>query len=342
MGTFTLLDSGAPFDGRTPETFPLGGAESAVVSLAGALARRGHQVTVQNNCAAPMDYQGVRWRPLSSRTRAEGFVIANRNPALLRRAKNTRKTALWMHNDARYLRKLRHAAPLMLTRPHVVFLSHYHMRTWPFPFRFAPLHIIPLGVDPLFRQAPHSRPPPPRAVYASNPERGLTSLLDVWVNRIQPAVPDAELHLYTRADFYGLRSKAATRNEPVMRHAAALREANVILHDMVPRSALASTYGTMRAMLYWGDHEHAETFCLSVAEAQAAALPCVARPVGALTERVAHGRSGYLEGDETAFATAAITLLSDGEAWATCREQAKRNAPASWDEAAVRFEALHG
>jgi len=342
MGAFTLLDSGAPFDGRTPETFPLGGAESAVVSLAETLAARGHDVTVMNNCAREMTYKGVKWRALSSRGPAEGFVIANRNPALLRRARHRRRTALWLHNDAGYLRKLRHFLPLLRTRPNVVFLSHYHLETWPFPIRFAPMHVVPLGVDTLFRKGACPRPPPPRAVYASNPERGLAPLLDIWAQRIHPAVPEAELHLFTRADFYGVRSKAATRNEPVIAQAEAMRAKNVILHDMIPRAALASSYDSMRAMLYWGDHEHAETFCLSVAEAQAAALPCVARPVGALAERVAHGRSGYLAGDEGAFANAAIKLLSDGDAWRTYSEQAKRHAPATWDEAAARYEALHG
>lgn len=342
MGAFTLLDRGAPFDGRTPETLPLGGAESAVVSLAETLAMRGHDVTVLNNCAAPLDHRGVRWRPLTRRARAEGFVITNRDPRLVWRAKDKRRAALWLHNDAGYLRKMRYALPLALARPQIVFLSHYHLQTWPFPLRFAPLHVIPLGVDNLFRRSGCPKPPPPRAVFASNPERGLTSLLDIWARHIHPTLPEAELHLYTRADFYGLQSKSSARNEPVMAQAASLKDMNVILHDMVPRAALASSYDSMRAMLYWGDHEHAETFCLSVAEAQAAAVPCVARPVGALSERVAHGKSGYLARDEKAFAEAAISLLRDGDAWSTCRNQATQRAPATWDEAAARFEALHG
>ena len=58
-----LADDGVTFDGRTPEQRPLGGAESAVVGLVEALARRGHRVTVANKCAAPLDHRQSLWYP---------------------------------------------------------------------------------------------------------------------------------------------------------------------------------------------------------------------------------------------------------------------------------------
>ncbi|MGE0829502.1 MAG: glycosyltransferase family 4 protein [Hyphomonadaceae bacterium] len=343
MASFTFVDNGLPFDGLTPALFPLGGAESAVVSLAEALAGRGHSVTVLNKCAAPLEHKGVLWRPLDGvQTVRKGLVIVNRDPRLLKHVENKRPAVLWLHNDARYLRKWRHALPLLRFRLEPIFLSKYHASTWPFQRWWPAKHIIPLGVDPSFRRRPLDAPPPPRAVFASNPERGLAPLLDLWVNRIHPAAPQAELHLFTRAAFYGVTNKAARLAEPIIAAAASLQESNVVLHEMRPRSSLAGFYQSMRAMLYWGDAAHAETFCLSIAEAQASAVPCVARPTGAIAERINHGHTGFLEQDGDKFSDAAISLLTDDSVWRRCRAHASRAPRSNWSEIAAQFEMLHG
>ena len=64
MARFTFIDNGLPFDGRAPDLFPIGGAEGAVVSLAEALAARGHHVTVLNRCVKPL-LSGDRSAPQS-------------------------------------------------------------------------------------------------------------------------------------------------------------------------------------------------------------------------------------------------------------------------------------
>src|SRR5437899_11649058 len=85
MATIVMADDGIPFDGRTPETRPLGGAESAFVSLANALAGRGHSVTAYTSCLEPLDHKRVAWRPISGGLPDEaGLYIANRGYKLLR------------------------------------------------------------------------------------------------------------------------------------------------------------------------------------------------------------------------------------------------------------------
>lgn len=342
MGRFAILDCGVPFDGRAIYTRPLGGAEGAVISLASALNARGHEVIVCNSSEREIEHNGVSYRPIEQAAdiRCDRYIV-NRSPQLLNHVPRDAASTLWLHNDARYLRKLRYSLPLMRGTSYVV-LSDYHADTLAgFSRASQRSHIIPLGVDDWFRAAEEAPLPPPRAVFASNPERGLSELLDVWVERIHPAVPEAELHLFTRADFYGLANKASRFAEPLMAYAASLRDYNVILREMAPRPELAAIYRDMRVMLYWGDAQHAETFCLSVAEAQAAGLPCVARPIGALTERVQHKRTGFLEMQRSNFAEAAIALLSDGDLWQSHHAQALSRGAPGWDAAAARFEELH-
>ena len=68
MASVVMADDGIAFDGAMAESAPLGGAETAFVALAEALAGRGHRVEVRNRCAAALTHNGVRWAPLSADT----------------------------------------------------------------------------------------------------------------------------------------------------------------------------------------------------------------------------------------------------------------------------------
>src|SRR5437660_169381 len=63
--------------------------------------------------------------------------------------------------------------------------------------------VIPYGVPEHFRREAPRAPPPPIAVFTSNPLRGLDWLLDLWAARIAPAIPQAQLHIYAGPAVYG-------------------------------------------------------------------------------------------------------------------------------------------
>lgn len=304
---------------------PLGGAETAFALLAQAFERRGHAVEV---CA-------------EGRTSAApaGMVLANRLPRLFRRLPRRGRRVLWLHNPGGYLRKPRHLLPLLAARPRVVTLGPSHSASLPRWLPFRPVE-IPLAVAPPFSAGAKRRAtPPPVAVFASNPLRGLDWLLDLWTARIRPVVPAAELHLYTGAATYGGDARLQSRAAPVLTRAASLAGAGVRLFDPLARPALAERLGAARAMLYRGDH--GETFCLALAEARAVGLPCVVTPLGAVAERVVDGETGTVARSDNAFAAAAIRLLSDDAAWSAMHAAALARGPGpDWDAVAARFEAL--
>jgi glycosyltransferase involved in cell wall biosynthesis len=320
MGTEDLYVPAAEIGSR-----PLGGAETAFALLAEAFERRGHAVEV---CAAGR-----------ASTAPAGMVLANRLPRVFRRLPLQGRRVLWMHNPGGYLRKPRHLLPLLAARPRVVTLGPSHSATLPHWLPFRPVE-IPLAVAPPFSAgAPRRAPPPPAAVFASNPLRGLDWLLDLWAARIRPAVPAAELHLYTGAATYGGDARLQARAAPVLARAASLADMGVRLFEPLPRPALAERLREARAMLYRGDP--GETFCLALAEAQAVGLPCVVTPLGAVAERVADGETGAVAPSDGAFAEAAIRLLSDDAAWSAMHAAALARGPGpDWDAVAARFEAL--
>jgi glycosyltransferase involved in cell wall biosynthesis len=159
-----------------------------------------------------------------------------------------------------------------------------------------------------------------RLVYTSQARRGLDVLLRLFP-QVRAAVPEAELHIFgceyakatTLPDFSGALQPGAYWRGALSKSALA--------HELLSAGIMAypSTF--------------LETFCLSVAEAQAAALPVVTSDRGALAERVSDGVDGFLIGGrpkkpeyEVAFVDAVIRLLREDDLWARMGAEAARKA----------------
>jgi glycosyltransferase involved in cell wall biosynthesis len=342
MARIVVADDGIAFDGRTAEEGPLGGAESAVVGLVEALAARGHDVRVVNRCEAPLDWKGVRWRPLGAEAIPAGsdLYIGNRGHRLIGLAPRAGARVFWIHNPARYLMKPRYLARLAWRRPAIVFSGAYHASTYPAWAPSGGRRVIPYGVPELFRHAGERAPPGPRAIFTSSPLRSLDWLLDLWVERIRPAVPGAELHVFSGTATYGAVGAAKSgAMTPVLDRAAALGGHGVQLRGAVPKRDLVGELQASRVYLYRGDEN--ETFCMSAAEAQASGVPGVVEAIGSLPERVVDGATGFVVRGREAFAAAAIRLLREDALWqAQHRACLERQRRFGWPEAAASFEEL--
>ena len=247
---------------------------------------------------------------------------------------------LWLHNPAFYLKKPRNLWRLAWYRPTLVVTGGYHAATIPRWLPCGGCEIIPYGVLDRFRTAPPREPPPPRAIYTSNPLRGLDWLLDLWVEHIRPAIPAAELHIYAGGAVYGLTGTLrARRMEEVLARADALVASGVRRFAPVGRKALATALSGARVMLYRGDP--GETFCLALAEAQAMGVPAVVQSLGSTPERVIDGVTGRAAANDDDFVAAAVALLRDDGLWQRWHLAAlERQRGLSWDAVGARFEAL--
>ncbi len=341
MARIVMADDGIVFDGRTLDDRPLGGAETSFVELANALARRGHQVLVYNKCAAEIIHRGVQWRPI-----AEGIpdsadlYIANRGDKLLRQCQKAGRTIFWIHNPANYLLKWRYQWKLAWRRPTIVFSGASHAGTYPAWAFAGGREIVPYGISDLFRQAIPRDPPPPRAIFTSNPLRSLDWLLDVWENRIHPTLPQAELHIFAGIATYGAAGEAkAKRMGPVLDQAAKLTDKGVVLRGPVAKGDLVAELSQARALLYRGDV--GETFCSAVAEAQAMGLPAVLEDIACMKERVIEGQTGWIVNGKQPFADRAIQILSDDQIWRdmnlACLDVQRGW---GWDQVAGEFERI--
>lgn len=342
MAKIVMADDGIEFDGRTPEHSPLGGAESSFIALCETLAARGHAVSVRNHCKAPVTHKGVDWAPLGDGLPATAdLFVANRGDRLILAMPTARRTVFWIHNPARYLLKWRYLWKLWRKNPAIIFIGDYHATTYPAWAPGGERVVIPYGLPEMFRTAePAVEMPGPRAIFTSNPMRGLDWLLEVWAEKIRPRVPGAELHVFSGPATYGAAGRdKAERMEAVLARARALAGQGVVLRSPVAKAALLDELRQARVMLYKGDIN--ETFCMALGEAQAVGVPAVVQPIGSVVERVVDGRTGFVAADANTFADGAVRLLSDEECWRRMHAAAiDLQRKWTWDEAAVAFERL--
>ena len=342
MARIVLADDGIEFDGRTPEERPLGGAESSLVSLMEELSARGHEVSVHNNCKAAVTHKGVSWAPLKDGVPdTADLFIANRGDKVLPLMPRAGRTVFWTHNPATYMVKWRYLSKLWKYADVVVFIGDYHAATYPAWCPVKNRVVIPYGLPEEFSTTePAAAVPGPRAVFTSNPLRGLDWLLDRWAQEIQPQVPAAELFLFTGAAVYGAAGDAkAEVMAKVLDKAKALEEKGVRLQGPVPKQRLIEEFRQARVMLYRGDIN--ETFCMSVAEAQCMGLPAVVTDLGSMAERVADGETGYVAQTDAAFSEAAVRLLTDDDLWSAQQAAAlAKRRSWLWADAAEAWERL--
>ena len=108
------------------------------------------------------------------------LYIGNRGHRVIGLVRRARRRLFWLHNPARYLRKPRNVWRLAWYRPTLVVTGAYHAKTIPPWLLHGGCETIPYGVLDRFRAAGPREPPPPRAIFTSNPLRGLDWLLDLW------------------------------------------------------------------------------------------------------------------------------------------------------------------
>ena len=341
MASIVIADKTGAYDGRSLETRPLGGTEATVILTARELARLGHDVAVHTNSDQDFVHEGVRWRPLSvTPVETCDVYVAVQQVELLGFVPRPKRRAIWVLWGANQLRHYKKIGAMWRYRPTPVLMSRQQARDyWPVLPRRDEAALIHLPQrDDVRGFAPLEGPPPPRAIFASNPQRNLKALVEIWAERILPRVPNASL------DVYGVH-QLGPYDDPWEAWGGTLlptgvsdaARASVTVHPTAPRETLLAAMRASRAMLYLG--HKCEAFCLSLAEAQALGTPAVIAPVAALPERVIDGVTGFHHADPEAFARDAARLLTDDALWKSQHDAAlKLQQGLTVEEYARRFE----
>ena len=312
-----MIDQDASFNGRTYREEPLGGTETAFVLLAESFVKNGHKVIALTKKLESEDYNGVAWKPLNTKINECDLYIINRAPSLLDNAPKAQRTILWVHNPASYLNKFRNFRRLIFKNIKVVCSGKYHFDSLPVWIKSRSV-IIPLGLseEVFTNENVAKKAPEPLVIFTSNPERGLLWLVDIWIKKIKVSVPNAKLHIFAGHKTYGGKNKEKIKN--ILNAVRDLNDSSIKLFEPIPKKQLFNKLLNYRAMLYKGDP--GETFCLSVAEAQALGVPCVVKPIGSLGERVKDKITGIVAIKDEDFFNGAISILKEDKVWMTYRD----------------------
>jgi hypothetical protein len=333
----TLVDDSIPFDGFTPATRALGGAEKAFASLAGALVRGGHDVHVYNRARFPLMIEGAHWETMEKAfpTQTEA-LIAFRKPSLLSSVRLAGKRLLWVTATARQLEPARKAIDSF--RPAIVFQGVTQMASWQNPEDLTVRALSPGVRQDFIADAPTELAERPTAVVTTHPSHGLAWLLDRWTHQIRPAVPNARLVIVSAIlDKGKAGGEIPDEMRPLLDQAMAAEGVEI----MVPGgdSTMAALYRSARVHLYPGHPD--DMICWTLMESQACGLPAVARPLGAIHERLRDGETGHIVPDDEAFANVAVRLLTDDDMfWAESRDAQLLQRGRTWDMVAGEFTAL--
>lgn len=168
----------------------------------------------------------------------------------------------------------------------------------------------------------------PGLVYSSTPFRGLVHLA-AWFPEIVRRHPAARLVVCSGMDVYRMaRSEEEKTFGDLYRRLTTL---GAEMHGSIPQRDLAAIMCRHLVCAY--PNTFAETFCISVLEAQAAGLAVVTSRRAALAERITPGVDGFLlDGEPTSdgyrieFIETVVRLLTDRELWERISAGALRTA----------------
>jgi glycosyltransferase involved in cell wall biosynthesis len=335
-----MVDDSTPFDGATVVERPVGSMEKALALLATALAGRGHEVRVYNRCAAARQIDGVDWQPLEAAKPAScDVLIAFRRPSLLGAVEQVAQRVLWFGASAALLGGSASRNRLKIHRPVVIFMSRKQQSEWTAHDGLRASTIAP-GVAPAYLEKQPMEPAdPPVAVVTTHPLLGLDWLLKIWMDRIFQIAPKAALHIYSAVLQQALDGGTVPPVlKAVVQTVRSNSQRNVKVLAPLPDAAMAQAFRAARVHLYPGADE--DMLCATLAESQATGLPAVARPLGAVRERVREHQTGSLCATDDAFAQAALKLLNNDDIFKRMSGQAQlMQNKRSWDVAAGEFEA---
>ncbi|MBC8050623.1 MAG: glycosyltransferase family 4 protein [Chitinophagales bacterium] len=316
------------FDGRSVREVSTGGIKAGTVNLAEALARRGHGVEVYSLTGQPFEHNGVTWRPFGECVVNPSDVVIVNNAVDLFAYSPCKNRVLWSRNPIAVSKiwKKNLLVQLLRYRPHGVFLSASHKASTPGALPFRSRRIIEHGVPDMFRRpAKADAAPSRRALFTSQPYRGLKWVLDIWRSAIHPQMPDAELHVFS------------PKGGASMGWVEAFRDAGVVLRGGLPQPELVAELQSARVLLCPGHRD--ETYCNAASEATASGLPIVTRGHGSLCERVRQGETGFIAKTAEAFAASTLSLLRDDALWLYQHKRARADPGLkSWDERSLEWE----
>ena len=155
-----------------------------------------------------------------------------------------------------------------------------------------------------------------RAIFTSRDDRNLDILINIWKNKI---------FLKNKS------SKLFVTPSSLIDNKFNIFERNFGSRDMLIKDLIKS-----RVFLIPG--HKGEIFCIAAEEDRELCIPIVTLGIGALSERVDHGRTGFIAKNEIEFAKFSLKILRDNNLWRRLRNNLKNiRKSKTWENTAKKL-----
>ena len=281
-------------------SYKLRGAETVLINLALCLTKFGHNVTVINNCPTNESISGIKWLNINGVSKKLNFDIAiSNNDCRLFDYIFSKKKILLSHsiqNFEKFLRKKQFIS-FFKHKPKVALLGNYHLSKRSFFTRSFGYFFLPYGLDEMFLKTQlnkNDKIDNNLAIFTSRVDRNLDLLIEIWSNYIFSKNNNAKLLV---TPFNSMK----------------LEKFNIFARRLGGRNIMISDLLKARMMLVPG--HKAELYCLAAEEARELCVPIVTMGFGSLSERVDHGKTGFIAKTKKEFAEYSIKLFKDDILW---------------------------
>ena len=283
----------------------LRGAETVLINLSNSLNELNHDITIINNCPNSEIINGIKWIDINSNFSVKNYdlVISNGDCRLFKYA-NSKKNVLFSHSIQtieKFIRK-KQILSFIKYKPKVCFLSNYHkINRSRLLYSFGYINLR-WAVDKIFLNSSIPKNiDNDLEIFTSKEDRNQNLLIEIWKNDIFPKNKKLKLLI---------NSQNNNKNY------------NIINRIQQNQNELLKELSKARLFLIPG--HKAELFCLAAAEASQMCIPIVTLGYGCLSERVIHGKTGYIAKNNNEFAKYTLELFKNDHLWQSMRNNLEK------------------
>lgn len=282
----------------------LRGAETTLLNLSYTISKMGHDVTVINNCPENKILHNIRWININELNENYEFdlAISNNDCNFFKLAKAKKRILLShsLQNIEKFIRK-RQFFSYLKYKPKVALLGKYHYKNRSLITKIFGHFFLPYGVDDIFLNSKlinQNEMNRNQAIFFSSADRNLKLLIQIWKD-----------HIFTKHNHFKL---LVTPNKFKDN-----KDFNIFPRNLGDKVNLINDLCNSRVCLIPG--HKAELFCLAAEEARELCLPIVTLGIGSLSERVVHGKTGFIAKNEKEFANFTLEIFKNDNLWIELR-----------------------
>ena len=296
------------------------GAENAVIHLSNELTKLNNNVEVFNNSLKNVIINGVKWSNLNNANRNIIYDLAFTNNDMKLFDKITANKYVAFSHSIQSIEKFIRKGQLisyLKYKPKIILLGKYHNNKRNYLLKMFGSINLEWAVDQLFLETNLDVDViENRAIFTSRCDRNLDMLIDIWKKKIFTQNKSVKLYT-TPSDLIDNSYNIFTRN---------FNDKPSMVKDLL-KSKLLLVPG-----------HKGEIFCIAAEEARELCIPIVTLGIGALSERVEHGVTGFIAKDIKEFSDYTLELFSNKNLWMSLRNNLiKLRGSKKWDKVAFNL-----